>query len=136
MEKVNFEVSQLRRAILSMPVVLPGNRTDPVHWPVGTPSVSKPGNRFDLLRWDYFTERQIYLKSDFTNVETLRGADLLDVQGVLNATVDHIVQTYEGQLVYKRLVNGYRRFDPARGMDYVLDVACRDSVTGHETHNR
>lgn len=136
MEKVELEMSRLQRAILQTTVVLPGNRTDPVHWPVGTPPANKPGNRFDLLRWDYFTDREIFLKTDFSNVENLRGADLLDIQGVLNATVEHIEQTYDGQLVFKRLVNGYRRFDPARGMDYVLDVACRDSVTGHETHNR
>lgn len=57
-------------------------------------------------------------------------------QGVLNATILHLERKYDGQLVYKRLVNGYRKFDPARGMDYVLDLACKDSVTGHETHTR
>lgn len=49
-------------------------------WPVGSPPSVKPLNRFDVLRWDYFTENQIYLKSDFKNVETMKGADLLDVK--------------------------------------------------------
>lgn len=80
MERVESEIVRLRHAIVNTTVVLPGNRTESVPWPVGTPPSSKPANRFDLLRWDYFTEKQIFLKSDFSNVEDLRGVDLLDVQ--------------------------------------------------------
>lgn len=49
-------------------------------WPIGSPSSVKPLNRFDVLRWDYFTQDKIYLKSDFNNVEDLIGADLLDIK--------------------------------------------------------
>jgi hypothetical protein len=34
-----------------------------------------------------------------------------------------------GQLKYKRLINGYRRFDPVRGMEYILDVVATDKQT-------
>jgi hypothetical protein len=39
-------------------------------------------------------------------------------------------------LQYRHLINGYRRFDPSRGMDYRLDLAFRDTKTGQEVHKR
>jgi len=80
MERVEGEISRLRQAVLDTPVVLPDNKTDRVSWPIGVPPANKPANRFDLLRWDYFTMKHIYLKSDFNNIEELSGADLLDIQ--------------------------------------------------------
>jgi hypothetical protein len=45
---------------------------------------------------------------------------------VVNKSVDWLVENYHGKIMYRRLVNGYRRFDPSRGLDYVLDLAFRD----------
>lgn len=59
---------------------MPDNTTMEMTWPVGSPPAVKPLNRFDVIRWDYFTEEKIYLKSDFSNVENLQGAHLLDIQ--------------------------------------------------------
>jgi hypothetical protein len=39
-------------------------------------------------------------------------------------------------LQYQYLINGYRRFDPSRGMDYRLDLAFKDTTTGQEVHKR
>lgn len=33
--------------------------------------------------------------------------------------------------LYSRLNNGYRRFDPQRGMEYVLDITLRDTSKGN-----
>ena len=35
-----------------------------IPWPVGVPPPFKPPTRFDVLRWDYFNETHIYLKTD------------------------------------------------------------------------
>ncbi|CAF4155604.1 unnamed protein product, partial [Adineta steineri] len=35
-----------------------------IPWPVGVPPPFKPTSRFDVLRWDYFNETHIYLKTD------------------------------------------------------------------------
>lgn len=61
---------------------------------------------------------------------------LLYFQYVLNATIAWVNTRYEGLLQYRRLVNGYRRFDPSRGLDYKLDLAFRDTANGHEIHKR
>jgi hypothetical protein len=45
-------------------------------------------------------------------------------------------QKYRGKIQFRRLVNGYRRYDPARGMDYLLDLAFRDTASGREVLKR
>lgn len=35
-----------------------------IPWPVGAPPPFKPPTRFDVLRWDYFNETHIFLKTD------------------------------------------------------------------------
>lgn len=54
----------------------------------------------------------------------------------MNASITHLTDKYKNKLQYKRLVNGYRRYDPARGMDYILDLAFRDTVSGLEVLKR
>lgn len=62
-----------------MSELTPGGRNS-ITWPVGSPSGNVPTNRFDVLRWDYFTDTEIYLHSDFSNVKKLDGADKTDIQ--------------------------------------------------------
>lgn len=104
-------------------------------WPPGSYPPKTPANRFDLLSWQYFDTKNIYLTSDFLNVKPLTGADLIDIYNVQNRSVQWLLQKYEGSIQYRRLVNGYRRFDPSRGLDYILDLAFRDS-TGRQTIKR
>ena len=66
--------------MLNISMGMTGNITTNVTWPIGSQPPSKPSNRFDLLRWDYFNEKEIFLKSDFTNVNDLEGADLIDIK--------------------------------------------------------
>ncbi|RZF45951.1 hypothetical protein LSTR_LSTR008328 [Laodelphax striatellus] len=130
-----LEISNLRRSLVNMSYVAPGGR-DSVTWPVGSQPGNKPVNRFDVLRWDYFTQTHIYLANDFSNIRSLTGAEKIDVQYVLNSSISHMEDKYEGLIHYKRLINGYRRFDPSRGMDYILDLAFKDNTNGKEVHKR
>ncbi|CAD5111090.1 DgyrCDS438 [Dimorphilus gyrociliatus] len=90
-------------------------------WPIGIPAPSKAKNRFDIIRWDYFTETHIYFDTDFTTVRPLTGVDKDDVDEVIDHSIRKLKETYS-RLKYKGLENGYRRFDPARGMEYLLDI--------------
>lgn len=80
MLRTKLEISSVRHAILNTSAQLPENITSNSNWPVGNQPPSKASNRFDLLRWDYFNEAQIFLKSDFNNVEDLKGVNLIDIQ--------------------------------------------------------
>lgn len=50
-------------------------------------------------------------------------------QRIVDAVKAHVDYKYK----YERLVNGYRKFDLSRGMDYELDLAFVDLSTGKET---
>ncbi|ELK30552.1 Chondroitin sulfate synthase 2 [Myotis davidii] len=93
-------------------------------WPVGIPAPSRPASRFEVLRWDYFTEQHAFSCADGSPRCPLRGADQADVADVLGAALEELNRRYHPvlQLQKQQLINGYRRFDPARGMEYTLDL--------------
>lgn len=97
------------------------NVTDQFSWPPGLPAASRQRSRYELLKWDYFTDQDIFESSNDQNVRPLSGVNQKDVKDVL----DHAVRTVRGKypyLKFRRILNGYRRFDPKRGMDYMLDL--------------
>lgn len=57
------------------------------------------------------------------------------LQNVRNRSVQWLLEKYQGSIKYRTFVNGYRRFDPSRGLDYVMDLAFRDDV-GREVIKR
>ncbi|XP_055146733.1 chondroitin sulfate synthase 2 [Symphalangus syndactylus] len=93
-------------------------------WPVGIPAPSRPASRFEVLRWDYFTEQHAFSCADGSPRCPLRGADRADVADVLGTALEELNRRYHPalRLQKQQLVNGYRRFDPARGMEYMLDL--------------
>lgn len=129
------DIATLRHSLVNMSELTPGGWSS-VTWPVGIPSGIVPTNRFDVIRWDYFTDTEIYLDSDFSNGKKLEGADKNDIQYVVNASIKQMEADWGEHLQYRHLTNGYRRFDPSRGMDYRLDLAFRDTRTGQEVHKR
>ncbi|KAL1123361.1 hypothetical protein AAG570_002446 [Ranatra chinensis] len=95
-------------------------------WPVGSYPAKVPNTRFDLLRWDYFDETTIYQPSRFSNMRPLAGADLDDAQNTMNTSIQWLIDKYRGEITYQKLVNGYRRFDPSRGLDYIFELSFRE----------
>lgn len=57
------------------------------------------------------------------------------LQEVINASVANVLSENPG-LRYFRLINGYRRFDPTRGMDYILDLLFRTPSDGDVLQRR
>jgi len=62
----------------------------------------------------------------------VKGIDRADVMDIVNVAVSHLNRN---GTVYKfqRVVNGYRRFDATRGMDYILDLSLVETINGHPT---
>lgn len=96
-----------------------------VTWPIGINPPFKPRTRFEVINWEYFTEEHIYSCVDSSPKCEIRGADHADVAAVLDIAVERLNERYQPQLRFqkRRLLNGYRRFDPTRGMEYMLDLA-------------
>ena len=51
------------------------------------------------------------------------------VQEVIQAAVADVMEN-NAHLKYVRLMDGYRRFDPTRGMDYKLHLLFHDPIEG------
>ncbi|XP_046326065.2 chondroitin sulfate synthase 2-like [Haliotis rufescens] len=129
-------IAKTTENIIYMSQFAPGGR-DSITWPVGVPEPYRPKNRFDVIRWDYFTETHIYFDDDFSNVEELKGVDKQDIQEVIKLSVDKLNAKYNNGFLYSHLANGYRRFDPQRGMEYTMDIALRDiSAANKEVEKR
>lgn len=39
-------------------------------------------------------------------------------------------ESYDGALKFFNFINGYQKFDPSRGMDYLIDLAFRETTSG------
>lgn len=93
-------------------------------WPLGINHPFQPRTRFEVLKWDYFTEDQTFSCIDDSPKCELIGADLADVTDVISTAVDELNRKYQPVLHVRKqqLLNGYRRFDPTRGMEYTLDL--------------
>ncbi|XP_028292702.1 chondroitin sulfate synthase 2 isoform X2 [Gouania willdenowi] len=123
LQKTYDEIAKLQAEIKNISVVaFDGNRS--AHWPVGINPPFEPKSRFEVLKWEYFTEDEIYSCVDDSPKCELRGIDRMDVADVIDTAVGELNKKYMPvlQLKKQQLVNGYRRFDPIRGMEYTLDL--------------
>nr|XP_061799442.1 chondroitin sulfate synthase 2 isoform X2 [Nerophis lumbriciformis] len=93
-------------------------------WPIGINPPFEPKSRFEVLKWDYFTEEEIYSCIDGAPKCELPGIDRLDVADIIDIAMEELNKKYKPILHLKKqkLINGYRRFDPTRGMEYTLDL--------------
>ena len=122
-------------------------------WPPGERKGSKPSTRFDIVSTLYFNMTHMYFPDDFTMVQKHKTYDLEDINVILNIlhnkmllivyfqrVLSYVKAKVESTDPYKfsflRLVNGYRTFDLARGLDYVLDLGFRDLTSGKEVIKR
>ncbi|KAH0621190.1 hypothetical protein JD844_022248 [Phrynosoma platyrhinos] len=105
-------------------------------WPIGIAPPFQPKTRFEVLRWDYFTEESAFACVDGAPKCELRGADAADVADVVTAAVEELNRRYQPVLHVRKqqLLNGYRRFDPTRGMEYTLDLQLE--VVTQKGHSR
>ncbi|WAQ93498.1 CHSS2-like protein [Mya arenaria] len=54
------------------------------------------------------------------------GVDRQDIADTKNMAKLHLDKKYHSRFHIKHILNGYRRFDPTRGMEYVLDLLLAD----------
>ncbi|KAI4880662.1 hypothetical protein NFI96_013449 [Prochilodus magdalenae] len=123
LQKTYEEIKKLQAEIKNIShVAVDGNKS--TVWPIGIPHPFQPRSRFEVLRWDYFTEEELFSCADGAPKCQMNGADREDVADLIQVAVAELNKKYSPvvQLSAPRLVNGYRRFDPTRGMEYTLDL--------------
>ncbi|XP_007234628.3 chondroitin sulfate synthase 2 [Astyanax mexicanus] len=133
LQKTYEEIKKLQAEIKNIShVAVDGNRS--AAWPIGIPPPFQPKSRFEVLRWDYFTEEQMFSCADGAPKCQINGADHEDVNSVIQMALAELNKKYSPvlQLSAPRLINGYRRFDPTRGMEYTLDLQLQATTeSGH-----
>ncbi|XP_035378118.1 chondroitin sulfate synthase 2 [Electrophorus electricus] len=123
LQRTYEEIEKLQAEIKNVSeLAFDGNST--VTWPIGINPPFEPKSRFDVLRWDYFTELQLHSCADGSPQCELHGLDRLDVADAIETAVGELNRKYKPVLHLRKhqLLNGYRRFDPTRGMEYTLDL--------------
>uniref|UniRef100_A0A915K9S1 Hexosyltransferase n=1 Tax=Romanomermis culicivorax TaxID=13658 RepID=A0A915K9S1_ROMCU len=81
-----------------------------------------PKSRFDIFIWDYFTTGEIYEANKEINlVRKLNANEKRDIENSLNLIAKHITAVSNVELI-----DGYRRFDPNRGLDYIFNVKIKE----------
>lgn len=101
-----------------------------VTWPTGYPPPFNTTTRFEVFDWEYFTMTHIFGTSDIEPKISLGGADKVDIDEVVTTAMGRLNEKYDNAFTLGRLVNGYRRFDPTRGMEYTLDLELK--MTGQK----
>ncbi|XP_070831602.1 chondroitin sulfate synthase 2 [Chaetodon trifascialis] len=135
LQKTYDEIAKLQAEIKNVSVVaFEGNRSS--QWPIGISPPFEPKSRFEVLKWEYFTEKEIYSCIDGSPKCELSGIDRMDVADVIDVAMGELNKKYKPVLHLKKqqLINGYRRFDPTRGMEYTLDLQLE--VVNQKGHSR
>uniref|UniRef100_A0A672M1L1 Hexosyltransferase n=1 Tax=Sinocyclocheilus grahami TaxID=75366 RepID=A0A672M1L1_SINGR len=134
LQKTYEEIEKLQSEIKNVSkVAVDGNKS--ALWPIGITPPFEPKSRFEVLRWDYFTEDSFFSCVDGAPKCQLNGADRDDVTDVIKVAVEELNKKYNPfvQLSAPRLVNGYRRLDHTRGMEYTLDLQFQATTeSGHQ----
>lgn len=123
LERTYSEIKQLQAQIRNLTALTPEGEAG-LSWPVGLPAPFRPHSRFEVLGWDYFTEQHTFSCADGAPKCPLQGATRADVGNVVETALEQLNRRYQPRLRFQkqRLLNGYRRFDPTRGMEYTLDL--------------
>ncbi|KAJ7322589.1 hypothetical protein JRQ81_018876 [Phrynocephalus forsythii] len=117
------EIAQLQDQIHNLTMLIPLGEAK-LTWPVGINAPFVPKSRFEVITWDYFTEQHLFSCPSGAPKCELAGASKADVGDILQTALEQLNQQYQPQLRFRKhqLLNGYRRFDPTRGMEYTLDL--------------
>uniref|UniRef100_A0A8C9F6M6 Hexosyltransferase n=1 Tax=Pavo cristatus TaxID=9049 RepID=A0A8C9F6M6_PAVCR len=123
LERAYQEIQELQMQIRNLTSLTPAGEAS-LTWPVGINSPFLPKSRFEVISWDYFTEQHLFSCLDGSPKCELSGASKADVSDIIESALEQLNSRYQPSLRFskRQLLNGYRRFDPTRGMEYTLDL--------------
>uniref|UniRef100_UPI00358F8A9E chondroitin sulfate glucuronyltransferase n=1 Tax=Myxine glutinosa TaxID=7769 RepID=UPI00358F8A9E len=129
LDRTYEEIAQLQMEIKNISVETPEGE-NVVTWPVGINPPFKARTRFEVIPWQHFTEEYIFSCVDGRPMCELHGVDRADVSDILDTVLERLNQWYHPHLHFRLLAlsSGYRRFDPTRGMEYMLDLSLETST--------
>ncbi|CAG9539829.1 unnamed protein product [Cercopithifilaria johnstoni] len=133
LNRIECEIDRISTEIVSLSYDI----IDGPSQPAGLPPYSKAPDRYQVAKWHFFTNTEIFKNEPNQNVYALSGDDKLDVEEIVAASRKFIEESGEANDEdFLQLRNGYRLFDPMRGMDYIVDLLYRNNDGGkvHRIH--
>ncbi|CAM9373758.1 unnamed protein product [Lampetra planeri] len=129
LERTYHEIKLLQAEIKNVSVDTPEGEKGAT-WPLGVNAPYQPRSRFEVLSWEHFNEEYSFSCIDGSPKCSLGGADRMDATDIVETAVEQLNARYGPILRFRKLalVNGYRRFDPTRGMEYTLDLSLEVST--------
>ncbi|KFV12503.1 Chondroitin sulfate glucuronyltransferase, partial [Pterocles gutturalis] len=123
LDRAYQEIQDLQMQIRNLTALTPAGEAG-LTWPVGINAPFLPKSRFEVISWDYFTEQHLFSCPDGSPKCELSGASKADVSEIIESALEQLNSRYQPLLRFskRQLLNGYRRFDPTRGMEYTLDL--------------
>ncbi|NXP54390.1 CHPF2 glucuronyltransferase, partial [Heliornis fulica] len=123
LDRAYQEIQELQMQIRNLTSLTPAGEAG-LTWPVGINAPFLPKSRFEVISWDYFTEQHLFSCPDGSPKCELSGASKADVSEIIESALEQLNNRYQPLLRFskRQLLNGYRRFDPTRGMEYTLDL--------------
>uniref|UniRef100_A0A8C7A4E3 Hexosyltransferase n=2 Tax=Nothoprocta perdicaria TaxID=30464 RepID=A0A8C7A4E3_NOTPE len=135
LDRAYREIQDLQMQIRNLTSLTPAGEAG-LTWPVGINAPFLPKSRFEVISWDYFTEQHLFSCPDGSPKCELSGASKADVSDIIESALEQLNSRYQPLLRFskRQLLNGYRRFDPTRGMEYTLDLLLEAVTQKGHTH--
>ncbi|XP_077158744.1 chondroitin sulfate glucuronyltransferase [Paroedura picta] len=135
LEETYQEIERLQVQIRNLTTLMLAGKNG-LSWPVGISAPFVPKSRFEVIGWEYFTEQHSFSCPGGAPKCKLVGASKDDVGDILQVALEQLNRRYQPRLRFRKqqLLNGYRRFDPTRGMEYQLDLLLE--ATTQKGHGR
>lgn len=136
LNEIEDKIDEAKAEIIDSRKLDPG-AYESLTWPLGAQAPHKPEDQYSVMHWTYFTETHIHLDNEHRNGNKISHVDERDLDDIKNVSLENLNKKYHSRYQIKKLVNGYRRFDSTRGMEYILDLLLLDRrKTGMELMKR
>lgn len=129
------QLQDIQEKIFNISAYIPANISK-ISWPVGIEPPFKPHGRFDVLPWIYFNNTHNFLENELQVVSQIKGLNKFEIDDLLKSVIQWVKYKFNDKFIYQKLVNGYKRFDPTRGTEYILDMLFLEDATGQEILKR
>eukprot|EP00794_Sanderia_malayensis_P003811 gene3811-4339_t len=118
--KIRSLQSDIQKTVPSLPNDVPEKK---LGWPIGFSSSFKPNSRFEVINWKYFNETTLFGQIDASPITEIKDADKDDLNEVQETARSVLFKEFhnDDDDDHIKLSTGYRRHDPSRGAEYILD---------------
>lgn len=96
----------------------------------------QPKTQFEVLRFDYFNGSHIYNNFDGDPGIWQLGHQVQDIQDAIKQSVAAYNKQTKGNWWFNKLISGYKRLDPTRGEEYLIDVELATKIQNSALPNK